>query len=348
MLSSAVVGWVTATAVVPPAQSSLLEPEKRLCLLTAFQAAKICLSAPRVCARTKSDASPVSAADIAIQATVAHALCEVFPGDALVAEEDSDMVLSNPQLTFAAQLLVDFDIKQVFLNSALMRGADSARCWTLDPIDGTKGFLSSRGYAVGLALLGTTANAGHKGYPSLAALTLPHEEIVLLAEPGGSGLQEVSLQSSPSSATKEALHIANTGRPSQNDTYQERFEDFVWLMSGAEDLVLDKRPAWKFLCCGSLIKYAAVARQRAAAFVQVLDGRWAHVWDHAAGVAVVMASGGNVTDETGQQLTIGYGSRRQEVHVQPNARAIVATAEGVDHALFCREVQTALKARISS
>lgn len=339
------VGWVAATSVVSPAQSSLLEPEKRLCLSTAFQAAKICLSAPRVCARTKSDASPVSAADVAIQATVAHALREVFPGDVLVAEEDGDMVLSDPQLTFSAQQLVDFNIRGVFSNNTLMRGADVPRCWALDPIDGTKGFLSSRGYAVGLALLGTIGNLGQKGYPPLAALTLPHDDIVLLAEPGRSSLQEFSLQSSLSSATEEAIHTSTTGRQSQYGTYREQCGDFVWLLSGAEDLVLDERPAWKLLCCGSLIKYAAVARQRAEAFVQVLDDRCAHVWDHAAGITVVMASGGNVTDEMGQQLAIGYGSRRQELYVKRNAQAIVATAKGVDHATFCREVQMALEAR---
>ena len=43
----------------------------------------------------KNDRSPVTAGDFAVQAYVAHLLHRTFPGDALVAEENSDLLRSS-------------------------------------------------------------------------------------------------------------------------------------------------------------------------------------------------------------------------------------------------------------
>ena len=60
------------------------------------------------------------------------------------------------------------------------------------------------------------------------------------------------------------------------------------------------------LCCGSLVKYAAVATGRAAAFVQhpVPGVESLKAWDHAAGVVVVEEAGGRVSDVRGGALDL--------------------------------------------
>ncbi|CDF33113.1 3'(2'),5'-bisphosphate nucleotidase, SAL3 [Chondrus crispus] len=327
---------MSAWAIPPFACSSSLPQEKRLCLSTAVQAMHICLYAPRVCALTKTDASPVSAADVAIQATVTRSLRAAFPQDALIAEEDRDVVLADLALTLAAQELLTFDV------AGALQETDRdghGRCWTLDPIDGTKGFLSGRGYAVGLALL---AEAGAEGAPEplLAALTLPSEGIALLAEPG---MRELHVYALDGALAKETLGSAldiDRFKPRRLKKRHPGMEH-VWLLSGTEDLHLSGRPPWTHLCCGSLVKYAAVARQRAFAFVQVLPERHAHVWDHAAGIACVLAAGGRVTDEMGGEVLLGCGQRKDALKLQ-SGDAIVATGKAVSHQRVCEEVRAAL------
>lgn len=73
----------------------------------------------------------------------------------------------------------------------------------------------------------------------------------------------------------------------------------------------------------------------------ICEGREAHVWDHAAAVASVVASGGVVTEEFGRDVSVGAGDERERVALQEGARAIVASARGVDHDRFCMDVRGA-------
>ena len=46
---------------------------------------------------------------------------------------------------------------------------EGERCWVLDPIDGTKGFMTGQGFVIGLALLDANGDAlvGVMGVPAL-------------------------------------------------------------------------------------------------------------------------------------------------------------------------------------
>src|SRR5512134_1994524 len=109
----------------------------------------------------KKDQSPVTVADFASQAIVCRALERAFPGDPLVGEEDATelraaapVLRESVQRAVAAELGGDPGLAPVL--SWIDRGrahADGARFWTLDPIDGTKGFLRGEQYAVALALI---------------------------------------------------------------------------------------------------------------------------------------------------------------------------------------------------
>ena len=108
----------------------------------------------------KPDQSPVTVGDLAVQAVVATRLAAEFPDDPLVAEEDSSL-LRSPEarpllasvLEFVRRVLPAADSEQVL--RAIDRGAGrpGKRFWTLDPIDGTKGFLRGGQYVVALALI---------------------------------------------------------------------------------------------------------------------------------------------------------------------------------------------------
>ncbi len=111
-------------------------------------------------ALSKSDKSPVTVADFASQALVGEMLDASFPNDPLVAEEDS-RELRDPHQFGQLQAVTRFvqselgEIGSDEVCAWIDRGNDDAaeRFWTLDPIDGTKGFLRGDQYVTALALI---------------------------------------------------------------------------------------------------------------------------------------------------------------------------------------------------
>jgi 3'(2'), 5'-bisphosphate nucleotidase len=127
----------------------------------------------------KRDRSPVTVADFASQAVVCRALREAFPEIPIVAEEDAAELRQPGNIPLLARIqrelaAVGVDGSPEDICRWIDHGngkADSPRYWTLDPIDGTKGFLRGEQYAVALALL-----ANHRlelavvGCPNLPAV----------------------------------------------------------------------------------------------------------------------------------------------------------------------------------
>jgi 3'(2'), 5'-bisphosphate nucleotidase len=111
----------------------------------------------------KKDKSPVTVADFGSQALICRALAEAFPDDPIIAEEDSaelrraenaailDRVVEHVRAIEPAK-----DPSPDEVCGWIDRGATGeyrGRFWTVDPIDGTKGFLRGEQYAVALALV---------------------------------------------------------------------------------------------------------------------------------------------------------------------------------------------------
>ena len=110
----------------------------------------------------KTDQSPVTVADFAVQALICQAINEAFPKDAIVAEEDSQELRRNPQLmqrvTEYVNRFTEGSLSTQTVCDLIDRGSGEVekRFWTLDPIDGTKEFLGrgiSGAYSIALALI---------------------------------------------------------------------------------------------------------------------------------------------------------------------------------------------------
>ena len=110
---------------------------------------------------SKDDRSPVTIADFASQAIVCRALEEHFPNDPMIAEEDS-AALGEPENAHLLERIqrelnaVHIKADHNEIRTWIDRGnaqSYSDRFWTLDPIDGTKGFLRGQQYAIALALI---------------------------------------------------------------------------------------------------------------------------------------------------------------------------------------------------
>ncbi|MBW3542938.1 MAG: 3'(2'),5'-bisphosphate nucleotidase [Planctomycetes bacterium] len=129
-------------------------------------------------ALAKQDRSPVTVADFASQAVICQALGEAFPNDPVMAEEDS-AALRQPQHAAHLEQVVEhvrragLDADSAAVCGWIDRGRTTnveRQFWTLDPIDGTKGFLRREQYAVSLALIVEGRIVlGVLGCPNLAA-----------------------------------------------------------------------------------------------------------------------------------------------------------------------------------
>jgi 3'(2'), 5'-bisphosphate nucleotidase len=132
-------------------------------------------------ALTKADLSPVTIADFASQALVAKLLAEAFSQDVLVGEEDAGALRlegGRADLEQVTRFVGYFEPQatpEAVCDWIDRGGAEPARrFWTLDPIDGTKGFLRGDQYAVALALVvDGQVQVGALGCPNLVDGYLP-------------------------------------------------------------------------------------------------------------------------------------------------------------------------------
>ncbi|KAI0558687.1 3'(2'),5'-bisphosphate nucleotidase SAL3 [Gracilaria domingensis] len=315
-----------------------LDEELSFCLQTARQVNNIYNKIPRLQAITKSDKSPVTAVDVAIQGTVFKELSRDFSEDVFVAEEDITGLITDPIFLHEIEQLVDFRFENLRFDSSRKQ---STRWWTLDPIDGTKGLLSGGDFAVGLALQHSQNRAG---YPVLGSLILPRQGVLLLANVPASKLEIIPL---------ELLDRMTDFLDARDESFKKLHDDNAsmhnhqppkeWHFSGGADFLLEGHGPWKPLCCGSLVKYAAVAQGKAFALIQKLSLGFANSWDHAAGIAAVRASGGSVTDEHGNDFAVGSEEDPRLVKLRQGSKAIVASARGINHINLCSKVRYSLR-----
>ena len=124
---------------------------------------------------TKGDESPVTVADFGAQAVVCSVLAERLGGFDMVGEEDATDLTDHAQTGLLGGVVglvgrqrgVEVPPSQV-VDWIAMGDADGTgdRYWTLDPIDGTKGFLRGDQYAIALALIEAgEVVLGVLGYP---------------------------------------------------------------------------------------------------------------------------------------------------------------------------------------
>jgi len=266
---------------------------------------------------TKDDRSPVTVADYASQALVAHLLYQAFPNDPLVAEEDSSG-LRNPEnrpiLEKVTRFVASFSPKA---NSSLVcewidRGnmTTSVRFWTLDPIDGTKGFLRSDQYAVALALI-------EDGDVQIGVLGCPNLSKAFRPDKGGPGSLVVAVRGQGTwtqplfaSGNFTRLHVSNHADPAQARMLRS-FESGHTNASQIDQFARALHAQAKPVLMDSQAKYAVLAAGQGDLLLRLLspfkpDYR-EKIWDQAAGSIVVQEAGGQVSDLHGNILDFSTG-----------------------------------------
>jgi len=279
----------------------------------------------------KGDKSPVTVADFAAQAIVSHMLAEVAPHIPMVGEEDAsdlrkadnaglrDKVVASVQAVIPS---LSADDVLAAIDRGTYSGGPTGRHWVLDPIDGTKGFLRLDQYAVALALI-------EDGQVVLGVLGCPNLPVDAANPDAGKGCifaavkGEHAVQRGVDDATEHTITVDPVASPAQA-RFCESVEKGHTSQSDsakvAERLGITEPP----YRIDSQCKYAAVARGDAAVYLRLptRPGYVEKVWDHAAGVAVIEAAGGMVTDCRGEILdfSIGRGLSKNKGVIVTNGR----------------------------
>jgi 3'(2'), 5'-bisphosphate nucleotidase len=259
----------------------------------------------------KDDRSPVTVADYASQAMVAQALLDEFPADPLVAEEGSEALRRDENRTLLARVgeFANATGDEVLARIDRGAGEPGARFWSLDPVDGTKGFLRNEQYAVALALiLEGRVVLGVLGCPNLplrghAPSAKGAGSLLWGVRGGGSWQQPINSSSDP-----EPLRVSGT-----DDIARVRLCESVESAHTRHDLAAETARELEIRAqsvrVDSQAKYALVGRGDAEIYwrLPTRPGYEEKIWDHAAGALVVEEAGGVVTDVVGKPLDFSRG-----------------------------------------
>ena len=275
---------------------------------------------------SKDDKSPVTVADFASQAIVAHTLREELGAVTMVAEEASAVL--REQLAAGEGAIPEAVLSAVqgawpeatmdsMLDTIDLGGADPVNdaihgFWTLDPIDGTKGFLRGQQYAVSLGWIEDgTPIIGALGCPNLSKdfsrdFDDPDPYGTVYMAIAGDGLAESSCDE------KDTGRLTITRLPHADDEPIRTCESVESAHSKHDDsarILEHLGGAGDPARLDSQCKYAVVARGQADAYLRLPTRKdyVERIWDHAAGSLIAIESGCAVSDIFGNSLDFGQG-----------------------------------------
>jgi len=280
----------------------------------------------------KGDRTPVTVADLAVQAVVSAALAERFPHDPLMAEEGSSELREPAWANLLASVTAHVGVVRTdhpdksHVLDWIERGQQAIdparRYWVLDPVDGTKGFLRKEQYAIALALVERgQVLLGVLACPNLpSAIGQPEQSRSsagadpasgmgqLYAAVRGAGAERIDLGPADAILSRRAMHVATGGDPALAH-WCERVESSDKnhdLTAQVVERIGISTPPDRL---DSQAKYAVVARGDASLYLRHSLNRdyKEKVWDHAAGVLITQEAGGRVTDVTGKPLDFSQG-----------------------------------------
>ena len=299
---------------------NLSHPEIKFAVESVRKASRLVMEVRREMispAMTKKDKSPVTIADFGSQALVGKFLHDTFPQDSFVAEESSSALQSGETGQALAQIT---QYVRRFLPGAsekdvcgwIDRGTGDAarRFWTMDPIDGTKGFVRGDQYAVALALI-------EDGELKVGVLGCPHLSQGCKPDKGGPGSISVAARGqgawwSPlaEEAPFQPLKVSSRADAAQALLVRS-LEGGHTDTSVMDKLVSNIGTKRTPLMMDSLAKYSVVAGGGADFLFRLPSpdepDRKEWIWDQAAGVILVEEAGGRATDLEGRKLDFSTG-----------------------------------------
>lgn len=298
-----------------------LSSELAIARLAVEKACKLCSSAQKGLVpqekHDKADKSPVTVADYGAQAVIFDEIFKHYPNDKAVGEEDSgdlhkpeNQALLDKIVEYVKTITPELDQSKILsiIDKGNYEGGTAERFWTLDPIDGTKGFLRGEQYAIALALIENgEVILGVLGCPNLPVdpqkpegekgciqFAVKGEGAFQYALSSPENVQAISTDSISDPALASFCESVESGHTSHSRSSVISKE----LGTQAEPVRID-----------SQCKYAAVARGQASIYLRLptRPGYQEKIWDHAAGFIILKEAGGQIADTNGTPLDFSRG-----------------------------------------
>jgi HAL2 family 3'(2'),5'-bisphosphate nucleotidase len=282
-------------------------------------------------ATEKPDRSPVTVADLGSQALICSRIRLAFSSDPIIAEEGSS-ILQVPENRALADRVAEHigllrgEIEFGKILTWVDHGGHKEyadRFWTLDPIDGTKGFLRGDQYAIALALV-------CDGLVQLSVVACPNLQLpqtgndtgVLMTAVRGEGTRIYGLHSIMATGSVNVSAVSVPGQIRFCESVESAHTSHSTALQIANIIGIKAAP----IRLDSQAKYNVVAAGEAEVYMRLPSDRHyvENIWDHAAGALLVEEAGGTVTDVHGKQLDFGLG-------FQMNSNRGVIATNGLVH-----------------
>lgn len=286
-----------------------------------------------VAAVSKSDDSPVTAADLAAQAILARGLQAAYGRVDIVGEESVDILADDATESLGdAVVAAVHRVEPTWSPEEILEAIASCdhrprggSYWTIDPIDGTRGFIAGRHCAVAVAFIedGTPLHA-FIGCPRLSVdgSDLYGEGLVVHAS-RGEGAWLVPLDEP--SARPLALRRTECGESARPPLLCQSGVAVPGKMHSLDRIAAMVGANPTRLRIDGQAKYVVIGDGRADAYVRLprTAGRGEWAWDHAAGALVAEEAGAAVSDVDGKPLDFSRGRRLSR------NRGVVCAAPGL-------------------
>jgi 3'(2'), 5'-bisphosphate nucleotidase len=265
----------------------------------------------------KQDKSPVTVADFASQAIVCRRLQQDFPDDPVIGEEGAAELRTPEGNQFLSRVVVECGGAGVAATSAQVcdwidRGGLQEyrpRFWTLDPIDGTKGFLRNEQYAISLALIvDGVIELGVLGCPNMpfdqADQEAPRGTLAwAIRDHGAWAVPMDDVSAAPNRLQVSGVADLAAARFCESVESGHSSHDWSGMIASALGITADP------VRMDSQCKYLAIARGDAEIYLRLptRKGYQEKIWDHAGGICVVLEAGGRVSDIRGETPDFSQG-----------------------------------------
>ncbi|XP_063981836.1 3'(2'),5'-bisphosphate nucleotidase 1 [Diachasmimorpha longicaudata] len=254
-------------------------------------------------------------ADRSAQNCIIESLTRLFPGVTIIGEEGSSRCEVPPHWIVTE---MDQEVLNIKLPEHLENVAPKDVCVWVDPLDGTseftQGFLDHVTVLVGVAV-GKKAVGGviHQPYSKNPQTSLMGRTLWGIDGVGVGGFSPVP--------PPQGRRIITTTRSHSNKTVQDALD----AMNPDEILRVG----------GAGHKVVLLLEGKAHAYVFASPG--CKKWDTCAPEAILRAAGGTLTDLTGDMYP--YDSKASH----PNAKGVLATAPGENHAFYISKIPESVK-----
>ncbi|CAG8777325.1 7906_t:CDS:2, partial [Dentiscutata erythropus] len=283
-----------------------LATERAVAIDVVLQASKVCKNVFNTLIASdtlvKKDKSPVTIGDFSAQAVVNTLLYKAFPNDSIIGEENSKDLQGDSGKEMRDKLLDAID-------RGTYGGGPTGRMWTLDPIDGTLGFLRGvKGqFAVGMCLI-------IDGIVSLSVIGCPNYPVDYKNPDGEKGIVFIAVkgqgafQRKFSSTEETPIHMTEISSTSEASFCESLESDHSSQDDNAKVaslLGITKEP----VRMDSMCKYCAVARGDVNIYLRLPNNvnHEEKIWNHAPGYLLVVEAGGIITNMDNEPLNFTLG-----------------------------------------